>query len=189
MRPLLPLLLATVLVADTADVRRAAWGMTPEEVQAAEGAPPQETTTADGELLLRYPATDFAASDTSVVYAFAGGRLVRATYVFAPEHRDPNDFVGDFHAITAQLVARFGRASEERAVWLDDSLQNERIAYLEQDRALPSDILPSDPNAGLSISLGHVQLYSLWNQPRSVIRHTMIGENRKIRHQVEFAAR
>jgi hypothetical protein len=182
------LLCLWTLNALAADVRHAVWGMSPEQVQAEEGMPPLETSVVAGELRLRFPAADLAPGAT-VVYAFENRRLVRATYVFANQHADPNDFVADFHAVTAQLVARFGRASAERAVWLDDSLQNERIAYLEQDRALPSDILPSDPNAGLAIALGHLQLVSQWEQPRSLIRHTMTGSNRAIRHQVEFTPR
>lgn len=148
---------------------------------AAEQGNPVEANGAN----LKYLTMDLAPAGT-LSYEFANGKLVRATYVFLPEHADANDFVADFHAVTAALAAKHRAPSCERALWLDDSLQNERIAYLEQDRALPSDILPSDKLAGLSISLGHLKLYSTWDGPRTQILHTMTGENHRIAHRVEY---
>ena len=135
---------------------------------------------------LRYAVTDLAKSDASVVYGFANGKLVRALYIFAPEHANANDFVADFHEVTERLVARHKNPSCERALWLDDSLQNERIAYLQQDRALPSDILPSDVLMGLSIALGYLELYSTWDGSRTQILHMMTGKDHKIYHRVEY---
>jgi hypothetical protein len=164
------------------DVRNVTWGMTRAEVMAAESSPP-----IDGdEMTLRYAVADLAKSDTTVVYGFTNAKLVRATYIFMPQHANANDFVADFHAVAALLIARHKKPSCERALWLDDSLQGERISYLEQDRALPSDIRPSDALAGLTIALGHVELYSTWNGPRTQILHTMTGGDHRIAHRVEY---
>lgn len=180
--------LATLLLAVTAyaaDVRNVTWGMSEAEVRAAEGQAPVEATGST----LRYPATDFADADSFVVFTFEHGKLVRASYLFTPEHSEPNGFISDFHAVATRLVAKLGKPDEERNIWLDDSLQNERIAYLEQDRALPSDILPSDKQAGLAIALGHLRMTATWNTPRTKIFHTMTGGDHRIRHQVEFTSR
>jgi hypothetical protein len=182
MRVLAALLLAAI--AHGADVRGVTWGMMEAEVRAAEGRNPSEAT-AD---TLRYSTTDFAAADGSIVYTFDHGRLVRASYLFTPEHAEPNEFISDFHAVAAKLRAELGQPEEEQNIWLDDSLQNERIAYLEQDRALPSGILPSDKQAGLAIALGHLRMTATWNKPRTRIFHTMTGADRKIRHQIEFSS-
>lgn len=165
------------------DVRTVSWGMSRAEVMAAD---PGWFNGPLNPSELAIWVTDLAKSDAKIVYEFSNDKLVRATYVFTPKHSDANDFVADFHAVTAQLVARHKQPSCERALWLDDSLQNERIAYLEQDRALPSDILPSDKLAGLSISVGHLRLYSTWEGPRTQILHTMTGENHQIAHRVEY---
>ena len=164
------------------DVRNVRWGMTRAEVMAAESASP-----IDGDdTTLRYSAMDLAKSNTTVVYGFSDGRLVRATYIFLPVHANANDFVADFHDVAALLVARHNKPTCERAWWLDDSLQGERISYLQQDRALPSDIRPYDALAGLTIALGHLDLYSTWNSPRTQILHTMTGGDHRIAHRVEY---
>lgn len=164
------------------DVRNVTWGMTRAEVIAAESGPPIE----GDETTLRYSPPDLAKLNTTVLYGFSNGKLVRATYIFMPAHPNANDFVADFHDVTDQLVARHKKPSCERAVWLDDSLQGERISYLEQDRALPSDIRPYDALAGLTIALGHLELYSTWNSPRTQILHTMVGGDHRIAHRVEY---
>jgi hypothetical protein len=175
------------------DVRKVNWGMTRAEVMAAESGSPTAADDAtlrypitDDDATLRYPVTDLAQAAAAIEYRFANGRLVRATYIFLPKHADANDFVADFHAVTAALIANHKKPSCEHARWLDDSLQAERLAYLEQDRALPSDVLPSDALAGLSIALGHLELYSTWNGPRTQILHTMVGADHRIAHRVEY---
>ncbi len=184
MRVLLLFSLSLCAWADRApDVRNVTWGMTRAEVIAAESG---SSVQASDEGALRYAVTDLAKSDASVLYGFANGKLVRATYIFAPEHANANDFVADFHEVTERLIAKHKKPSCERALWLDDSLQNERIAYLQQDRALPSDILPSDVLMGLSIALGHLELYSTWDGGRTQILHMMTGRDHKIYHRVEY---
>lgn len=182
MRVLVALLLA--VSAHAGDVRNVTWGMTEAEVRAAEPAKPIEA----GDGTLRYATSDFSSADEAIVYAFQYGRLVRASYLFTPEHTEPNEFISDFHAVAAKLAVKLPKPDEERNIWLDDSLQNERIAYLEQDRALPSDILPSDKQAGLAIALGHLRITATWKTPRTKILHTMTGSDHKIRHQVEFSS-
>jgi hypothetical protein len=62
----------------------------------------------------------------------------------------------------------------------------ERLPYLDQDRALTSDILPSDQNAGLAISLGYLRLITQRGNTRTRVIHTLTGENHQIIHQVEY---
>lgn len=166
------------------DVRHVNWGMSRTEVMKAEAGSPVLST--DSNEMLRYAVTDLAKSDATVEYGFANGKLVRAIYIFMPKHVDANDFVADFHSVAEQLIARHNKPSCERAWWLDDSLQGERISYLIQDRALPSDIRPSDALAGLTIALGHLELYSTWEGPRTRILHTMMGSDHRIAHRVEY---
>jgi hypothetical protein len=185
MRAVILLFFAAYALAAGPDLPKIALGMTPQQARAAEPGAPLSTTVTDGETLLRYRSTEFLPSGT-LQYTFRNDALTRATYIFTPEHPDPNEFVADFHTVDLKLRAALKAPSCEQAVWLDDSLQNERIPYLERDRGLPSDILPSDVNAGLSISLGHLQFVVVWNSPTLQIIHTMTGANRKILHVVEY---
>lgn len=172
----------------TADVsqKKAPLGMTQQQVRVTESGQPISVAESNGETLLRYPSNEYLPGVTTIQYAFRGDQLNRATYIFAPEHADPNEFVADFHIVEAKLRSDLQAPACEQAMWLDDSLQNERIPYLERDRGLPSDILPSDVNAGLSISLGHLQFVVVWNTPDTQIVHLMTGANRKISHVVEY---
>jgi hypothetical protein len=178
---------ACAFAAQQFDVRKITLGMTQEQVRATHSDQPVSITQSDGETLLRYPSTEFLPSSGTIQYAFRNGLLAHATYIFALEHPgDPNEFVADFHIVEAKLRASLKEPVCEQTVWLDDSLQNERIPYLERDRGLPSDILPSDVNAGLSISVGHLQFVVVWDTPGMQVVHTMTGADHKISHVIEF---
>jgi hypothetical protein len=171
------------------DVRKASWGMTPDEVRALEPGHPIEERSA-GTLSLRYPNPEFLKSGT-LAYVFANGKLTRVLYIFASEHEDLNEFIADFQAIAKPLLAAHGQPVCDHVVWIDDSLQIERMPYLIQDRKLPSTLLPPDPQMGLALSLGHFQLYTAWDGSRTQILHTMIGSKGKdaegrILHRIEF---
>jgi hypothetical protein len=79
-----------------------------------------------------------------------------------------------------------GKPTSARAIWNDDSTQDEPKSYLDQDRATPASILPSDPLVGLAVSLGHLRLYTEWSNTHTTILHALTGENLNIIHQVEY---
>ena len=70
--------------------------------------------------------------------------------------------------------------------WADDSTQDEPKSYLDQDRATPANILPSDRLVGFAVSLGHLKLYTQWQAARTKILHALTGENHEITHQIEY---
>ncbi len=172
------------------DFRKATWGMTRAQVLATETAQPSETRESTGEIIVRYDSIQMGGLACRVVYIFANDKLVRAKYVFDPEHSDPNDFIRDFRAIEPLLNDKYGKPVSERAFWSDDALQDEPKSYLEQDRASSTDILPSDKFAGPSISAGHLKLYTRWRGDRTKISHGLTGgltgEDSRITHQIEF---
>jgi hypothetical protein len=102
------------------------------------------------------------------------------------DHAELNDFITDFQDAEPKLTEQYGKPSNERAVWENDVLQQERLPYLDQDRALPSQILPSDPNIGLSVSLGHLKLFTQRTSATTKIVHALTGENHRVIHQVEY---
>jgi hypothetical protein len=186
------LLLASPILAQNApdpDFRKAAWGMTQAQVMATEPDSPVEVRQENGEVVVKYEKYDSArTADLSgrLIYIFANDKLVRAKYVSNSEHSELNDFIVDFKAIEPILMEKYGKPANERAVWENDLYQQERLPYLDQDRALPSDILPSDQNAGLSISLGYLKLYAQRSNASTKIVHTLTGENHRIIHQIEY---
>lgn len=181
------LLLAYPVLAQ--DFRKAAWGMTQAQVLATEPVRPAEVRQENGEVVVRYELPDSVKTadlNGRLIYIFANDKLVRAKYVSNAEHSDLNDFIVDFRAVEPVLMEKYGEPVNERAVWENDQYQQERLPYLDQDRALPSDILPSDQNVGLSVSMGHLRLYTQRSGMRTKIVHTLTGENHRITHQIEY---
>ncbi len=168
------------------DFRNAVWGMTQAQVMATEKDHPAEVRESDGEVIVKYDPVDAAEVGGRLIYIFANDKLVRAKYISNASHSELNDFIVDFHAVEPVLLAKYGKASEERAIWDNDEFQLERLPYLDQDRALPSSILPSDPLVGLSISLGHLRLYTRRTAGRTQIVHALTGADEQITHQIEY---
>ena len=168
------------------DFREATWGMTQAQVMATEPDRPAEVRQENGETIVKYDPVKTAEFSARLIYIFADGKLVRAKYVSNAEHSELNDFIVDFRAVEPLLMEKYGKPVAERAVWDNDLYQQERLPYLDQDRALPSDILPSDQHAGLSISLGYLRLYTQRSSAHTKIVHSLTGENSRIVHQIEY---
>ena len=171
------------------DFRKATWGMTQAQVMATEPDRPAEIRRENGEVIVKYDkyaSIKPAELDGRLVYIFANDKLVRAKYISGAEHTELNDFIVDFRTVEPLLMEKYGKPATERAVWEDDSYQQEKLPYLDQDRALASDILPSDRNAGLSVSLGYLRLFTRRSSARTKVVHALTGENYRITHQIEY---
>lgn len=168
------------------DFRKAHWGMTQAEVIATEANPPDQVTESNGEVLVKYNSIETREITGRLIYIFVDGKLVRAKYISNADHDDLNDYIADYRASEPLLQEKYGKPNAEKAVWDNDLYQQERLPYLDQDRALPSDILPSDQHAGLSISLGYLRLYTQRGNARTKIVHALTGEDSRIIHQIEY---
>jgi hypothetical protein len=176
----------TLALAARPDFRKANWGMTQEQVRATEPGQPVDVSQTNGETIVKYDAVKAPAIEGRLIYIFAQDKLVRAKYISNAEHTELNDFIIDFQSAEPQLTEQYGKPSNERAVWENDAFQQERLPYLDQDRALPSEILPSDPNIGLSVSLGYLKLFTQRSDAGTKIVHALTGENHRIIHQLEY---
>ena len=186
---LVPILLCVGAIAraQPADFRAVRWGSTPEQVRAAEQGTPIVAQTGAFSLRLSYPG-QFAGRDVWVTYSFMNGKLEGASYQFKAEHEELNDFIADYRAIEPELRKTLGNPEWQKADWIDDSLQEERKSYLEQDRATPEDILPSDRNVGLAVSVGNLKLYTGWTGGGTKVLHSLTGAHGLITHQIEYRA-
>jgi hypothetical protein len=168
------------------DFRQTTWGMSKAQVLAAESKPPSEVRESNGEVVVQFDSMKLAGLDGSVVYLFAKDRLVRAKYVLDMRHEDLNDFIADYRAVEPLLRNALGEPTWQRAVWEDDSTQDEKKGYLDQDRALAENTFPSDRNVGLAVSLGHLKLYTELGEGRTKVMHAMTGADGRITHQIEY---
>jgi len=175
--------LCTLYAGQEPDFRKAAWGMTQDQVKATETTPPAEVTESAGEVVLRYET-----ASSRLLYIFADNKLVRGKDISKAMHEEPNDFIADFAALEPLLLEKYGAPTADRAIWENDLFQQERLPYLEQDRAHASDILPSDRFTGLSVSLGYLKMYTERTTARTRIIHALTGADNHILHQVEYRA-
>ncbi len=181
----LSLVLATA-AAGQADFRNANWGMIPAQVKALEPGRGADISQGAAETAMEYGGIRMGGIASRVVYIFSYDRLQRAKYVFEADHRDLNEFIRDFRNIQALLIERHGKPVLDRAIWEDDSTQLEPKSYLDQDRASPANILPSDPNVGLAVSLGHLKLVTQWESPRTRVAHVLTGQDHQVTHEIEY---
>jgi hypothetical protein len=168
------------------DFRKVTWGMTQSRVMAKEADQPAEVRQENGEVVVKYDPVNAAELKGRLIYIFANDRLVRAKYISSAEHKEPNDFIADFDAVEPLLMEKYGKAATERAVWENDSFEQERLPYLDQDRAVPSNVLPSDPLVGLSVSLGYLKLLTVRLSAHTKITHALTGGDYRITHQIEY---
>ena len=168
------------------DFRATVWGMTKTQVLASEPNSPSEVRESNGETIVQYDSIHLAGLDGKLVYIFAKGKLVRAKYLLNAQHDNLNDCIADYHAVEPPLRSSYGEPTWQRAVWEDDSLQEERKSYLDQDRALPENILPSDRLVGLAVSLGYLKLYTEWGEGRTRVLHALTGADGHITHQIDY---
>jgi hypothetical protein len=181
-----PFLVLPALAAAQTDFRKASWGMSQVQVMAAEPDQPHQIQMSGGETVVEYHGRKIGAFDGRVLYIFAQDKLVRGKFLLDADHTDENQFIADFRAIEPMLKEQYGKADEDRAIWEDDSTQDETKNYLDQDRATATGILPSDRFVGLAVFLGHLKLYTLRNNGRTEIWHTLWGGDHNINHQLEY---
>jgi hypothetical protein len=158
----------------SAQTLQAIWGMTPAQVKAVESR--KFTEVQDG---LQYESVD-----TRLVYIFAKDKLVRARYTFSAKHSDLNEFIRDFQTLETKLTEKYGKPASDRAIWTDDSTQDEPKSYLDQDRATATGILPSDRAVGLAVSLGHLNMSTDRTAGRTKILHVLTGATGHVIHQL-----
>lgn len=175
-----------VLAAAQPDFRQASWGMTQAQVLATEANRPAEVRKSDGEVIVRYDSIQFSGLAGRAIYIFAKDKLVRAKYLLDVTHEEENDFIADFQTVEPLLVRQYGKPFSSRAFWGSDAFQQEPKSYLDQDRAAPSEILPSDRFVGLAVSLGQLKLYTQWALARTKVLHGLTGQDHRITHQIEY---
>jgi hypothetical protein len=184
MRTLAALHLAILSVAMAEpDVRKATWGMSQAEVLATESAKPSEVRADQ----VQYDSVKLGELSCELTYLFSEGKLTGAKFIFRPTHANLNDFIADYRAVDQMVEKQHGAPRLDQAYWLDDTYQDEPKSYLIQDRATASSILPSDKNVGLSVSAGHLKLFTTWvpNQ-RTRISHVLAGGGGRIDHQLMY---
>jgi hypothetical protein len=140
--------------------RNTRWGMNRAQVVRIEGSPNYHENSG-GLDIIRYPQK-VLNMDCMVGYVFAHNQLAKAKYSFLADYEDKNQYILSYNKIKDILIQKYGRPEAERILWQDKHYQDNRS------------------NWGLAISLGHMELNSVWMDSETEIRLRAYGGKGRI---------
>ena len=155
------------------DFRQVRWGMSPEEVKAAETrARPAGCQGGDNPSIavLCYIAP-LNGIDYDLFYTFMDGKLARAVYYSRQEYQNKNNYVNDYETLKGELTQRYGPPKNDETTW---------SGTLYQD---------SPEHLGLAYSSGDVLSYASWETERSYFSVEISGENYKVDLAIYYYAK
>lgn len=150
------LMTGSALATDAPDFRNARWGMTMEEVMAAETEVVLSVVTGYSTL-----AGDcvVAGHPVSVFYEFTDSQLSEAFYAFLDEHINDNLYIDDFEDLKGLLTLKYGPPVVDTAVWKRNLYRN-------------------DPDQwGFAVLCGDLKLRAEWDAPRTRVVLYLTGDN------------
>ncbi len=139
------------------DFRQTKWGMSKEQVIAAEGTPVAATEGKDQLDQLGYE-TEVAGLKASTILAFVNGKMARAGYVLLETYAEPNQYVISFGRWLDGLKEKYG-APKPDIQWLNDLYRKDEKKY------------------AFAISAGHLIIRDSWETERTTIQLIMSGKN------------
>jgi len=143
------------------------WGLSKKEVVEIEGKPSDQRKVRDLEVM-RYEQR-IINLDCAIDYFFAANKLSRTRFCFMGDYLDKNVYLQDYQKIKIALVQKFGRPLEEGMKWRDTSYKDDFSSW------------------GEAVSLGHLELSSLWLTPQTEITVNLSGADDEILLTVEYA--
>lgn len=134
------------------DFRQTKWGMSKEQVIAAEGKPGHD----EPDRLLYQ--TEVAGLKAGIAFEFVNGKLARATYVLMERYAEPNQYIINSERWVEALKEKYGEPRSD-VRWLNDLYRNDQKKY------------------AFAISAGHLVIRNSWETERTKIQHIVNGQN------------
>ena len=146
--------------------RRTSWGMSRDEVRAAE----ENAPTQDDASVLVY-AGSLGGMPCVFAFLFAEDRLVGGRYVFTVQHSNENDYLIDYQRLKDLLIKKYGGPSADQRYW-------------------QSDLFQDDPNQwGLAVSRGDLSIFTSWEDAESKITLGLHGDNFEVHLGIDYESR
>jgi hypothetical protein len=149
------------------DFRKVRWGMTMDQVKAAESAKPKT----EKENVLGYEVSLPGFSDVVLVYVFAGNRLVRANYGVIVEHTNDNDYIEDYRTLVGDLTQKYGKPQSDDSTWKGDTFKDDSDHW------------------GLAVATGELVYQAVWVPNATQILLTLSGDNYNCRLSVQYTSK
>lgn len=158
----------SALGADAPDFRNVLWGMTMEEVMAAE-TEAALTVLADQPVLVGDCIV--AGRKARLFYQFASSHLREAFYAFEDAHTNRNLYIDDFEDLRELLALKYGEPLIDTAIWKRNLYRN-------------------DPDEwGRAVVIGDVTFRAEWETPRTRIILSLGGDNYEARHFLGYVSK
>lgn len=148
------------------DMRTVRWGMSKLQVLKAETGNKPNHNTAQ---YLQY-STKTGKYPAGLTYRFNGNELVRATYMLAQEHSEPQLYIDDLTDIAAILTKKYGEPSVNYE-WKNPMFKEQPGKW------------------GLAVASGHLAISYVWQTPRTVIGMLMNGDNYTIHQHIHYLSK
>jgi hypothetical protein len=140
--------------------RNTYWGMNKAQVVRMEGRPDQQDNSG-GLAVIQY-AKKISDMDCMIGYVFADNQLAKAKYSFLAKYEDKNQYIRSYKKIKDVLVEKYGNADAEKVLWQNKTYKDDRS------------------NWGLALSLGHLEVNSLWKDADTEIQIRLHGEKGRV---------
>jgi hypothetical protein len=147
--------------------RNTRWGMTAEEVIAAES---KLVPIEKNENMIKYK-TRVLGKNVELVYLFSQNQLAGSSYQIDENYLNSEHFLTSYRKFKAALTRKYGPAKVDQTNW-----QNDALRY-------------SSSKKGLALSLGHVEYLSLWETPITTISCSLKEENYYILSSVVYRSK
>ena len=147
--------------------RNTRWGMTADEVIAAE---PKLDPVEKSENMIKYK-TRVLGKNVELVYLFSQNQLAGSSYRLDENYLNSEHFIASYRNFKAALTRKYGPAKVDRTNW-----QNDAFRY-------------SNNRKGLALSLGHVEYLSSWETPSTTISCSLREENYYILSSVVYRSK
>ncbi len=156
----------TIFADEKYDFRKVRWGMTKDEVKASES---NKIEAEEDDAILYH--CKVAGMESGLLYFFAKGRLVQATYRFRENYINKNNYISDFEKIKKILTQKYGLPTFYDKEWRND---------LYKDN--PQDW-------GLAVSMGHLWYSGVWETEATEIDLGLHGKNYGVSSIVVFISK
>lgn len=145
--------------------RNTRWGMSQEQVMAAEKMDPIEKS----ENHIKYKTT-ILDRNVHLLYLFVDDKLIGASYTLDEIYLNSAKYRQTYNTFKRALIDKFDEPNSDITTWINDTYKNDPSKW------------------GLAVGLGHVEYSATWNTQDSAIRCSLTGENHNILCKIKFSA-
>ena len=105
---------------------------------------------------------DLAGDDVYGYFYFLKDKLYRGGYLLNENHTNKTEYLNYYGKYKTLLTKKYGQPINDEVVWLDDLYKD------------------SSSDWGLAASIGHLVMYSSWNDGKTKIECSISGDNYKV---------